>query len=71
MGVMHADAEGMLTTQLAQFMCSLTGAHEDVQAVGHALAAAVAPAGDDDTGEAAEQRAEWGRTGLPRGDARD
>eukprot|EP00965_Chrysotila_dentata_P046999 1560222-Pleurochrysis_carterae.AAC.1 len=57
-GVMHADAEGMLATQLAQFMWGLTGAHEDAQAVGHALAAAVAPAGTNDTGETAEQRAE-------------
>eukprot|EP00965_Chrysotila_dentata_P124375 4111489-Pleurochrysis_carterae.AAC.1 len=57
-GVMHADAEGMLASQLAQFVCGLTSAHEDVQAVGHALAAVVAPASTDDANETVEPHAE-------------
>eukprot|EP00965_Chrysotila_dentata_P024978 828008-Pleurochrysis_carterae.AAC.1 len=57
-GAMHADAEGMLASQLAQFVCGLTGAHEDVQAVRHVLAAAATPAGSGDANETAEPHAE-------------
>eukprot|EP00965_Chrysotila_dentata_P062958 2085124-Pleurochrysis_carterae.AAC.1 len=57
-GAMHADAEGMLASQLAQFVCGRTGAHEDVQAVRHVLAAAATPAGSGDANETAEPHAE-------------